>query len=423
MSRPGSSAGSPLRSPSKGSLQGSDLNLGLSRRMSHADSIATKQEAEWDEEDRNTLKGRIFFWWRSYSIEFRELIVYMCFLALYMAVSFGPSGTTMDRYELKAHLSSNIYPSFTDVGSAEGFYSWLSSELLPNLYGDEWSTRAPAASGKVAGHFAQDGVNRRVGTVRLRLVRVQDRAEDLPAVYADAVEHLYPDLLPSFGNLDTQPYVVGGYTGTLVWASGSELGNRGETLCSGTGASYPPSGYVVDLPEGLGNATRVVAELESDALIDLATRAVLVEFALYNANTDQFAVVALVCQFLATGLVAPEAKVSVAPLLSTYRVLTGDSASWTWTWLTFAEVGLYVLVILLIKKERLVYLAIGKEHYFEDGFAVLDLVNYFFFMVVMLLRANLMYNLWYLSDELAADDGERAAAAARGRERTLARAQ
>jgi hypothetical protein len=160
---------------------------------------------------------------------------------------------------------------------------------------------------------------------------------------------------------------------------------------------------------------------------------VVVEYSVYNANTAQFGIVTLVCQFLATGNVLPEAHVFTGPLQSTcvvhhgptrhkdtnfipsmcrlvfpaflfggpiplspscltllslsssfpfrYLVLVGDSPSFTWRWLTLCEAALYLVVMSLIRKDWLVYKALGKEVYFEDGFAYLDLVNYAIFMV------------------------------------------
>jgi uncharacterized membrane protein YgcG len=67
--------------------------------------------------------------------------------------------------------------------------------------------------------------------------------------------------------------------------------------------------------------------------------------------------------------------------------------------------ALYGMVLLLLWKEWSVYKGLGKERYFADGWSRVDLAKYFFFLVVMGLRANLIAKLWYLSDDLAYDNG------------------
>jgi len=376
-----------------------------SMREAETGANATSQEEGGATEDAGFRK-RAFLWWRSYGIEFRELVFFLVFLVVYMAVSFGPSGTTMDRYQLKADLGSNVHPKFSLlVTSKAAWYDYMEGTLLPNLYWSEWAVNAPASSVKGASQFTADGVNRRIGSVRVRLIRVQDfAATRLPEAYADVVEHLFPKL-DYDSNLETLDYNVSGLR-TLKWETGAALGNRGETLCGATTRfAYPPSGYVLDFPDGLANATSLARELRSHGLIDLATRAVMVDYNVYNANTDEVGVVSLVTQFLATGGVVPEPKVAVQPLLATYRVLTGDSPSFIWSFLTFLEVTLYAVVMALLAREYTTYKAIGSEKFFADSFVRVDLMNYALFMVVLCLRVNIVANLWYLSDELKGDDG------------------
>ena len=237
--------------------------------------------------------------------------------------------------------------------------------------------------------------------MRIRLLRVTDSVSSLPTAFANDIDYVYPSLNYD-NNAETSPYnVSASYGSPLLWASGSSLGSTTDTYCASTGITYPPSGYVIDLPERHANASQVMAQLESVGLLDLATRAVLVDYSVYNANTDQFAVVTLAAQFLATCGTVCEAKVSAAPLLATYRALTGDASSSFVEVLTFLEMVMYFAVLLLLRKEWAVYKGLGKERYFADGWSRVDLTNYFFFIVVMGLRANLLSKLWYLSDDLA----------------------
>jgi hypothetical protein len=207
--------------------------------------------------------------------------------------------------------------------------------------------------------------------------------------------------------METAKYnLTNGYM-LLKWRSGDDLGNSGAIYSSNTGFSYPPSGYIIDLPKGLNNATEVMQKLQAGDLIDPATRGVFIDYSLYNANTDEFAVVTLVSQFLATGGVDSEVKMRVQPLLAMYRVFTGDNAAMIWQLLVILEMILYVLVMMLIYREYVTYKAIGYDRYFKDGFALLDLMNYTLFMIVMFLRISLASQLWSLDGDLSDDNGDK----------------
>ena len=79
-----------------------------------------------------------------------------------------PDPDPLIRYQLATGMGSNIHGSFLDVNSADSWYTFLEEDLLPNLYGEEWYTSAPGTRRKTTMLFAQDGVNRRIGAVRVR---------------------------------------------------------------------------------------------------------------------------------------------------------------------------------------------------------------------------------------------------------------
>ncbi|TMW61995.1 hypothetical protein Poli38472_009488 [Pythium oligandrum] len=65
--------------------------------------------------------------------------------------------------------------------------------------------------------------------------------------------------------------------------------------------AYPGSGYVVDLPLDGSVAADTIAQLKQDRYLDLATRALVVDFTVYNAYLELFNLVQLVVEFPATG--------------------------------------------------------------------------------------------------------------------------
>ena len=65
----------------------------------------------------------------------------------------------------------------------------------------------------------------------------------------------------------------------------------------GTLALYSGSGYVANLGYDAENAYTVIADLHSNGWIDVQTRAVFVEFTVYNANTNLFGIISIFIEF------------------------------------------------------------------------------------------------------------------------------
>jgi hypothetical protein len=66
----------------------------------------------------------------------------------------------------------------------------------------------------------------------------------------------------------------------------------------GTVAWYSGSGYVANLGYDQETAYTVIADLHSNGWIDVQTRAVFVEFTVYNANTNLFGIITIFTEFL-----------------------------------------------------------------------------------------------------------------------------
>ena len=78
---------------------------------------------------------------------------------------------------------------------------------------------------------------------------------------------------------------------------------------------------MVELPRDLGTAQARLRELEDDGFIGQGTRALWVDFALYNVNINRFCVVRLLFERLESGAMTPSAR--ILPL----RLLWYDSVS------------------------------------------------------------------------------------------------
>ena len=64
---------------------------------------------------------------------------------------------------------------------------------------------------------------------------------------------------------------------------------------------YPGSGYAIELGETLGESNAVVSYLRDSLWIDSYTRAVFLEFVMYNANLNMHSASALIVEMLPQG--------------------------------------------------------------------------------------------------------------------------
>ena len=113
----------------------------------------------------------------------------------------------------------------------------------------------------------------------------------------------------------------------------------------GTITMYSGGGYVANLGYDHVTAYTVVADLHSNGWIDVQTRAVFVEFTVYNANTNLFGILSYFIEFSPSSAVVTTAQYQVARF---YMHLTGGQ--------TLAHVlVIFFMLYFLYREGKLVY--------------------------------------------------------------------
>ena len=113
----------------------------------------------------------------------------------------------------------------------------------------------------------------------------------------------------------------------------------------GTITMYSGGGYVANLGYDPVTAYTVVADLHSNGWIDIQTRAVFVEFTVYNANTNLFGILSYFIEFSSSSAVVTTAQYQVARF---YLHLTGGQ--------TLAHVlVIFFMLYFLYREGKLVY--------------------------------------------------------------------
>ncbi|KAM6223807.1 polycystin-1-like protein 2 [Rhynchocyon petersi] len=220
-----------------------------------------------------------------------EILAYLGFLWMLLLVAYGQRDPSA--YHFNRHLQHSFTQGFSAVLSYQQFFTWANTTLINNLY-----SRHPG--------FITDGNARLVGSAQIRQVRV-------PRSSCPLAEQLFTPLhgcqAPySLDIEDLSDYGEGWKTSVLnssndfpqAWQYQSQHQLRGYPIW-GKFAVYGGGGYAVPLGIDRQSASRTLQYLFDNTWLDTLTRAVFVEFTVYNANVNLFCVVTLTLETNAMG--------------------------------------------------------------------------------------------------------------------------
>uniref|UniRef100_A0AAZ3QXC4 Polycystic kidney disease 1 like 2a n=1 Tax=Oncorhynchus tshawytscha TaxID=74940 RepID=A0AAZ3QXC4_ONCTS len=222
----------------------------------------------------------------------KEILTYMGFMWMLLLVAYGQRDP--NAYFLTQHIRQSFSQGISDSMSHKDVFTWANTALLSNLFGEY-----PG--------FITDGNSKLVGNARLRQVRVQKNSCRIARSMRQAVPDCHAPY--SWEVEDMGSYGPG-------WnRSASE--NASKTLHSpwqyqtqarlraqptwGSVVLYKGGGFVVDLGPESQNASSTLQYLFDNTWLDMFTRAVFVEFTVYNANVNLFCTVTLMLETTAVG--------------------------------------------------------------------------------------------------------------------------
>jgi len=381
-----------------------------------------------------------------FSRDFREFVKYISFLFIFSILIFGPRNS--DSYYMYKVINDYFLANdftcggttFQDLTTEHEFWIFMNDTMIPNLFPTESYSGAPLSKNKQ--NFLADGANYRLGAARLRTVRVRKGTCQIPGAFDGLVEDCYASYQDEY--LQTSKYcphkVETDDNSTTCWEY--KKTKTPEYFSTITKISYSGDGYVEDMPKKQAETTLTslvptsmptlfptvsvgtpapteedwrtysqiahsqVAELRRIEWIDSATRAIFIEFSVYNANTDIVACVRLAVEKLASGSLVTSSNIITAPLLTSYRALTNDGVLGSTYVIMIFEFVFYSFVIVYIVDEIREYFHIQKKRrlgmdvrYFA-GWNLVDITNLSIFFVVMLFRIFLLLQVSGVKDKL-----------------------
>ena len=181
----------------------------------------------------------------------------------------GASTSSHDFYRWWQQLS------YRDIKDAQQWWLWVQSPLQDLLYGAANGTNHTQG-------YLREGSTQLLGKLRFRQLRVKPNRG---CVISYLAQSYFSECYAEFTDQrqDTAQFTTAENTNGFSWSSGGGL-NGQSTRISGTYATYPGDGYIVDLPFGTREEFQYeIDRLRSNNWLDLQTRAVFVEFTAYNA--------------------------------------------------------------------------------------------------------------------------------------------
>ncbi|XP_008063168.1 polycystic kidney disease protein 1-like 2 [Carlito syrichta] len=284
----------------------------------------------------------------------REILVYLGSLWMLLLAAYGQRDPSA--YHLNRHLEHSFTRGLPAVLGFREFFEWANTTLVNNLYG-----HPPG--------FITDGNSKLVGSAQIRQVRVRENscplAHQLQASF-DGCRAPY-----SLDVEDLGDYGEGWNASALnhsngfprAWQYQSQSQRRGYPIW-GKLAVYRGGGYVVPLGTDRQSASRIFQYLFDNTWLDALTRAVFVEFTVYNANVNLFCIVTLTLETSALGTFFTHAALQSLRL---YPFTDG--------WHPFVVAGelVYFLLLLYYMVEQGKLMRKQKWGYFRSKWNLLEL--------------------------------------------------
>ncbi|XP_035665950.1 polycystic kidney disease protein 1-like 2 [Branchiostoma floridae] len=237
----------------------------------------------------------------------QEVVSFFVFVVILLFVANG--GTNIYSHHAYNTLGDIFQADFDQIQTADDYWSWARDVLVPGLFqeqhynGDKLGWRRK--------RFISDAVSYRIGAARFKQIRVKSRSCGFHQRYTSLFLNQECNSGNSFSDGETRDFLPGW---RLLSSSNSSEDfpeqspwtyqipdSGGELPVIADIATYGSGGYVAGVGRNKDAALAVIADLKEADWIDRYTRAVVVEFTVYNANINFFSTMSYTVEFLNMG--------------------------------------------------------------------------------------------------------------------------
>uniref|UniRef100_A0A4W4H2S9 Polycystin-2 n=1 Tax=Electrophorus electricus TaxID=8005 RepID=A0A4W4H2S9_ELEEL len=292
----------------------------------------------------------------------REMATYGMFLVTLCILTYGMVNTNMYYYTkvmsqlfLDLPLSSGDGTTFRTLATMDDFWKYIEGPFLNGMYWDAWYNNKSLPENKSLIYYE----NLLLGVPRLRQVKVLN--ESCP-VHEDLREEVY-DCYSTYSPSSEDTGSFGLKNGT-AWVY-SEESSIGGSSYWGEVASYGGGGYYQDLSSGREESAGQLRRLKDNLWLDRGTRAVFLDFSVYNGNVNLFCIVRLLVEFPATGGTVTSSQ------FQTVRLVRYVSS---WDYFVGACEVIFCLFVLYYVVEEVLEIRLHRLRYFKSLWNCLDVV-------------------------------------------------
>ncbi|XP_034044494.1 polycystin-2 isoform X2 [Thalassophryne amazonica] len=292
----------------------------------------------------------------------REMITYIAFLITLCILTYGMVSSNMYYYTkvmsqlfLDTPLSATDPYTFRSLTTMEDFWKFTEGPFLNNMYWEVWYNNKSLPENHSLIYYE----NLLLGVPRLRQVKVRNETCSVHEDLRDQVQDCYNIYTAS--NEDTMHF--GPKNGT-AWVYTTESKMNGSSYW-GQISKYGGGGYYQDLSRTKEESAIQLQFLKDHLWLDRGTRAVFLDFSIYNSNINLFCISRLLAEFPATGGVVTSWQ------FQTVRLIRYVS-SWDY-FVGVCEVTFCLFVFYYVVEEVL-EIRIHRLHYFRSLWNCLDVL-------------------------------------------------
>ncbi|XP_066292808.1 polycystin-2-like [Branchiostoma lanceolatum] len=256
---------------------------------------------------------------KMYSI-IREIVVYLMYIFIIVVISYFSRDE--NAYRMRQTIQETFLENFEQIKTIDEFWSWAQGSLLDGLQPGQWYNSQAADN---IGPLVADKISMLVGYAILRQLRVKEGGCESPVpLLGLTCTSEYSWEIEEHGNYrpgwEDDNYNRSTDAGRLEY-SYTQSGEIESYPFEGIMAIYTGGGYVVHLDGNKEELVQRMQQLQHEGWLDRNTRAVVVEFSVYNAQVNLFSYARFLLEVLPSGNMMPSYKISPVRLLSYYSSL------------------------------------------------------------------------------------------------------
>jgi len=320
---------------------------------------------------------------------FKSMMFFIAFLTIFTVVVVSNQSENTSRFvdQVRRKIQDGRVPLHT-VTTIPTYWKYLEGTLIPAMYPHTEDT-------KMAGNETQqlhplDLSNRLMGGIRMRQVRVQ-RKENCQV---GSLFETYKTLcFPAYSEQLTESQDSFGPKKIYRWSE-----DKTGSYHSGKLTGYSPNGFFQSFSTNRTRTNMEMRALKEHDFLDAATRAVMVDFTIWNSNLGLYAVSRVTHEFAPSGSVAGSVRV----LIMSERYFTPGGTKTLSEWLAIiGEVAIIIFVVFYLGEE-FSECSVMKWDYLKDGWNLMDWLN----MFLLIYAFGMRMTVWIDSVSLTVGEKE-----------------